>query len=82
MIHTRNASIAFACLLFVLGASPPAAGFPQIAFDREAVDYGPVAYEQMVVHSFRFTNIGTEPLRVTGRFCHDELIMAKVLEGC
>jgi hypothetical protein len=83
MTHARNASIAVACLLFVLGASPPpAAGSPQIAFDREVVDHGPVAYEQVVVHRFRFTNEGTEPLRITGWFCHDDLIMAQVLDGC
>lgn len=74
--------LAAALILLVSGFALPAYGAPRIAFDRESVDYGPVPFDHPVTHSFRYTNVGDEPLEITGKFCHDELIMAKTLEGC
>lgn len=82
MHSTRNAVIALASLLFVLGSSLPAAGAPRIAFLQEAVDYGPLPYGKMVSHIFHFTNVGDEPLRITGKFNQEGLIMSRVLKGC
>lgn len=78
----RNLGIAFVSLLLLQLCAFPAAAEPRIAFDGEAVDYGRVPFNQMVTHTFRFTNEGTEPLHITGPFCHENLIMAKTLEGC
>jgi hypothetical protein len=69
-------------LLIVLMSSLPANAAPRIAFDSEAVDYGSVPFDHMVTHEFRFINEGDEPLRITGPFCHEGLIMARVLDGC
>ena len=77
----RRIAAALVFLLFFPLVSLGDAG-PRLDISSTSVDYGKVPVEQFVKHRFSFKNVGTAPLEITNKFCHDNLIRTKALEGC
>lgn len=45
--------------------APPVVNGPRIVFDKPGFDWGEVVQGEIIEHSYRFRNIGTEVLRIT-----------------
>lgn len=57
-------------------ATPEVRGGPGLKVDREKVDLGDVKLGQPVTVSFKLTNVGDQPLKIT------DTPYVEVLEGC
>ncbi len=69
-------------LLLLLPLASEGGSGPRVQFGTRSIDYGKVPLEKVVKPRFPFKNVGDAPLRVTNKFCHDNFILAKALEGC
>ena len=55
-------------------AFTPIAG-PRVAFDKEQRDFGKVPFNKLLEHTFRVTNVGSEPVIL-------DRVFIRVVEGC
>jgi hypothetical protein len=85
VVTSRKLVLGFGCLLVVAAASvtlwsralsSPDPGGPQLAFAETEFDFGEVNEGDTVVHAFKFTNSGTEDLRL------DPIVVTEVHASC
>ncbi len=78
----KSAAILAAVLLLVAGCanttgkSESGVKGPRIAFEKETIDAGKIAFDVTVKVDFPFKNAGTEPLTIT------QQPTVRALEGC
>jgi hypothetical protein len=57
-------------------SAPLVSGQPKLVVDQERVDFGEVPINKKVKATFKLTNVGDQPLRITGQ------PQVRVVEGC